>query len=205
MVNPKAPTSTADLACLGSTPAGTTPSASIAAFYETDAYSSSGAVFKGFDCVGNAPVTIPSTTGGSPTYQVNNYFFISTSSVQTPNGTTTMGQLSCVANPTGGSGTVTWNPGQPLIPGVHQMAISYLTPSTLDKTAAQSRNTAAAITDWKTVVAVELCVLTKSIQASGNDTGTQATDCYGNTFTPPPFQSFRRFTTVVNLRNRSSS
>lgn len=206
MVNPKAASSVADLACAASVPAGTTQSASIATFYETDPYnySSTVSVFQGFDCLGNPPVTVSSPSGGSPTYQVRNYFFVSTSQAQTPNGTTTMGQLSCVTDPTGGTTTPTWS-AQPLVPGVHQIAVSYLTASLLDKNAAQARNTAASITDWSKVMAVELCVLTKSIQTSGNDTNTQVTDCYGNTFTPPSSQSFRRFTTIVNLRNRTAS
>lgn len=207
MTNPKTATSTTDLACLGSTPAGTTRSASIGIFYDTDANNTSGAKFQGFDCLGNAPVTVASIpAGGSPTYEVRSYFFISTATAQTPYGTTTMGQLSCVTDPTTVAGATATFQAQPLIPGVHQMAITYLTPSTIDKNAAQAGNTAATIEaagTWAQVVAVEVCVLTKSIQASGNDTATQVTDCYGNSFTPPPSQSFRRFTSIVNLRNRT--
>jgi type IV pilus assembly protein PilW len=207
MTNPKTATSTADLACLGSTPAGTTRSASIGVFYDTDANNTSGAKFQGFDCLGNAPVTVASVpAGGSPTYEVRSYFFISNTTAQTPYGTTTMGQLSCVTDPTTAAGATATFQAQPLIPGVHQMAVTYLTPSTLDKNAAQAGNSAATLETagtWPQVVAVELCVLTKSIQASGNDTATQVTDCYGNSFTPPPAQSFRRFTSIVNLRNRT--
>jgi hypothetical protein len=60
-----------------------------------------------------------------------------------------------------------------------------------------------AADEWQQVVQVELCVLTKAIQTSGNDTATQVTDCYGNNFTPPPSQSYRRFMSTVSLRNRS--
>lgn len=207
MTNPKSATSTADLACLASTPAGTTRSASIGVYYDTDAYDISGAKFQGFDCLGNAPVAVPSNpAGGSPTYEVRSYFFISTTSAQTPYGTTTMGQLSCVTDPTTAAGATATFQAQPLIPGVHQMAVTYLTPSAIDKNAAQAGNTATALETagtWSQVVAVELCVLTKAIQPSGNDTATQVTDCYGNNFTPPPSQSFRRFTSIVNLRNRT--
>lgn len=206
MTNPKLATSSADLSCLSSTPANTSRSASISMFYDTDAYTTAGSKFQGFDCLGNSPVTIPSTTGGSPTFQVRSYFFVSNSTVQTPNGPTSMGQLSCVTDPTTVAGATATFQAQPLIPGVHQLAVNYLTPSTIDKTAAQTSNTAAALQaagTWPQVLAVELCLLTKSIQASGNDTATQMTDCYGNSFTPPPSQSFRKFTTVVNLRNRT--
>ena len=212
MVNPLAPSATTDLDnCVSSTPAGSSPSASIATFYDTDAYSSTGAAYKGFDCMGNSAVTVPSATGGSPSYSIRNYFFISTSQVQTPYGTTTMGQLSCAVNPTLAGGTATWQPAQPLIPGIQQLFVSYLLPSANDSTSAQARTTADALNlnvapvTWSKVAAVELCVLTKSIQASGNDTGTQVTDCFGNSFTPQPYQSYRRFTTIVNLRNRSTS
>lgn len=208
MTNPVGATSSLDLACQTSTPTGSTRSASVGIFYETDAFNTTGAKFQGFDCLGNAPVTIVSTTGGSNTYQVRSYFFISTSTAQTPYGTTTMGQLSCVTDPTTASGATATFQAQPLIPGIHQLAVNYLTASGLDKTTAQKSNSAAtleAASTWKNVTAVELCVLTKSIQATGNDTATQATDCYGATFTPPPSQSFRKFTTVVNLRNRTPS
>jgi type IV pilus assembly protein PilW len=206
MTNPKTATATTDLTCLTSTPAGSSRSASISVYYDTDAYTTTGSKFQGFDCLGNAPVTIPSTTGGSPTFEVRSYFFVSTSTAQTPYGPTTMGQLSCVTDPTTVAGATATFQAQPLIPGVHQLAFNYLTPSAVDKNTAQGGNTAAALQTagtWPQVMAVELCVLTKSIQASGNDTSSQVTDCYGNTFTPPPSQSFRKFTTVVNLRNRT--
>lgn len=206
MVNPKTASSSSGLACQTSTPTGVSQSASIGIFYDTDAYSTSGSNYQGFDCLGNKSLYIPSTTGGSPTYRVSNYFFVSTSIAQTPNGTTTMGQLSCATDPTGS--TSTWALPQPLIPGIHQFSVAYLTPSGIDKNTAQKANTAAtleAANTWSQVTAVELCVLTKSIQPSGNDTSTQMKDCYDNDFTPPPSQTFRRFTTVVNLRNRTSS
>ena len=209
MVRPQSPTTSADLACQPSTPAGVSRSSSISAFYDTDAFGAASTSFQGFDCLGNAPVPVVNAVTGNTTYQVRNYFYVSTTNVQTPGGTTTMGQLSCVTDPTGGSGPAAsgFSPGQPLIAGVQQIGVTYLTGSLLEKTAAQTRNTAAAITAaaaWPKVLAVELCVLTKSVQASGNDSGSQVTDCFGNTFTPPQYQSFRRFTTTVNLRNRTS-
>ncbi len=208
MTNPKSATSSTDLACLSSAPAGATLSASIGIFYETDASNTTTGKFQGFDCLGNAPVTIASTTGGSNTYQVRSYFFISTSTAQTPYGSTTMGQLSCVTDPTTATGATATFQAQPLIPGIHQLRVNYLTASGLDNTTAQKSNNATTLETagtWKNVTAVELCVLTKSIQATGNDTATQATDCYGTSFTPPPSQSFRKFTSVVNLRNRTPS
>lgn len=208
MVNPLTATSSADIACLGSTPTGTSRSASIGVFYDTDPYDTSGNKYQGFDCLGNSAVVVPSTTGGSPTYQVRNYFFVSTSTVQIPTGTTTMGQLSCVTDPrTTGATTGTFQM-QPLIPGIQQLAVTYLTPSAINKNTAQKAATATALETagtWSQVTAVEVCVLSKSIQTSGNDTSTQATDCYNQTFTPLNGQTFRRFTTTVNLRNRTTS
>lgn len=208
MVLPKSATSTADLACLASTPVGSTRSASIGVFYDTEAYTTKNEKFQGFDCLGQKAVVMPSTSGGSPTYQIRSYFFVSHSTVQTAKGTTTLGQLSCVTDPTTVAGATASFQAQPLIPGVHQLAVTYLLPSSLEKNSAQKNTTAAvleATNTWAQVTAVELCVLTKSIQPSGNDSSTPLTDCYGNIFTPPPQQSFRRFTTTVNLRNRTPS
>ena len=209
MQNPRSATTSSDLTtCLASVPAGTTQSGSIGVFFDTDAYTSAGSQFQGFDCLGNAavPVPIPVTSIATVTFQVRSYFFISTSTVQTAAGTTTMGQLSCVTDPTTAAGATGTFQVQPLIPGVHQLRASYLTPSGTSSSSAQRQNTAAqASVDWSRVVAVELCVLTRSIQVSGNDTQNAVTDCYGNGFTPPPGQTFRRFTTVVNLRNRTTS
>lgn len=207
MVSPTTPSAPTDLACLGSTPAGSTRSASIGVFYDTEAFDAAGAKYQGFDCLGQSSIEIPSTSGGSSTFQVRSYFFISTSNVQTTNGTTTMGQLSCVTDRTPPGGAASFQ-AQPLIPGIHQLAVTYLLPSGLEKTSAQKETTAAALNaanTWSQVAAVELCVLAKSVQVSGNDTATQVTDCYGNNFTPPSQQSFRRFTTTVNLRNRTPS
>ncbi len=208
MVNPMTATSSADIACLSSTPTGTTRSASIGVFYDTDAYNTTGNKYQGFDCIGNSSVVVPSTTGGSPTYQVRNYFFVSASTVQTPYGTTTMGQLSCVTDPrTSGATTGTFQM-QPLIPGIQQLAVTYLIPSAINANTAQKASTALALETagtWSKVTAVEVCVLSKSIQSSGNDTATSLTDCYNQSFTPPNGQTFRKFTTVVNLRNRTAS
>ena len=208
MVNPTLATSNADIACLASTPTGSSRSASFGVFYDTDAYTTAGSKYQGFDCLGNAAVVVPSITGGSPTNQVRNYFFVSTAITQTAYGSTTMGQLSCLTDPrTSGATTGTFQM-QPLIPGIEQLAVTYLTPSGLNKNSAQKVNTATALeasNNWSQVTAVELCVLAKSIQTTGNDTGTQVTDCYGNAFTPPNGQTYRRFTTTVNMRNRTPS
>ena len=208
MVNPQGASSRADLeGCLTSLPAGTTPSGSIAMFYQTDAPNTAGANYQGVDCIGNPPVNILTTSGGAvtTTWEVRSFFFISTTTVGTPYGTTTMGQLSCATDRTD-SVTAGSYQSQPLIPGVHQLRARYILP-TDDKSTAPGQRifeaTALTPAQWERVVQVDLCVLTKAIQSSGNDTATQVTDCYGNNFTPPPSQSYRRFTTTVNLRNRS--
>ena len=206
MTLPTTPATAGNLNCQASTPAGSTRSASLYVTFETDAYTSSASTFQGFDCIGNRPITVthvlPNGSAASPTFAVEAYFFVSTTNVQTAGGaTTTMGQLSC------SNGSSAASLSQPLIPGIHQLAITYLTPSaTNEPSVAQVTNTAATIQSgglWPRVTAVDLCVLTKSVQPSGNDTGSQATDCYGNVFTPPPGQTFRRFTSVVKLRNKT--
>ena len=210
MRKPQGATSTADLeTCLLSLPAGTTQSSSIAVFYQTDPYSTTATgVYQGVDCIGNRPVDLTATAGSAvtTTWSVRSYFFISRTVVGTPFGTTTMGQLNCATDPTG---AVTSRPfdAQPLIPGVHQLRARYVLPTdNRDFAPGQKMFEASAIAaaDWERVVQVELCVLTKAIQPSGNDTATNVIDCYENEFTPPPSQSYRRFTTTVNLRNRSA-
>lgn len=208
MVNPQGATSRADLeGCLGSLPAGTTPSGSIAMFYQTDAFNTTGAAYQGVDCIGNTPVDIATTSGGfvTTTFEIRSFFFITTTTVGTPYGTTTMGQLSCATDPTGAV-TPRAFANQPLIPGIHQLRARYILP-TDDKSTAPGQRIfeASALTpaQFERVVQVDLCVLTKAVQTSGNDTATEITDCYGQAFTPPPSQSYRRFTTTVNLRNRS--
>jgi type IV pilus assembly protein PilW len=203
MVNAKNATALSDLACLSSTPSGSTRSAVIGTFFETDAYNTSGATFQGFDCLGNRAVSVPSTVGGSPTLEIRSYFFVSSSTSTTPNGTTTIGQLSCATNPAGS--TATWQPSQPLIPGIQQLAFNYLTPSGISKNTAQKSNTAADLTTagtWADVTGVIVCVLSKSIQPTGNDTQVATKDCFDNTITALPGESYRRFTTMVNLRNK---
>ena len=209
MTNPQGATSSSDLeTCLASTPANTTQSGSIAMFYQTDAFNTTGASFQGVDCIGNQPVRVISTTptnGTMTIWEVRSHFFISSTTVATANGTTTMGQLSCATDPTGGA-TAGVFANQPLIPGVHQLRARYFLP-TVDNDVAPAGQmkeaSALAADDWQKVVQVELCVLTKAIQPSGNDTATSVTDCYGNVFTPPPSQSYRRFESTVGLRNRS--
>ena len=200
MTAPQTASSLTDLACLGSTPAGSSRSASIGVIFETD---TPAAGLTGVDCIGNNAILV------NGKFEVKARFFVSNSTVQTANGTTTMGQLSCVTDPTGGTGSFQ---AQPLIPGIHQLAVNYLRPSGTaqadgkpSKTAQRSFTAAQIQADaaWGNVTGVELCVLSKSIQASGNDTGLTMTDCFGNAFTPPASQSFRRFTTIVSLRNRT--
>lgn len=198
-VNATTPASSADLACLSAAPAGNLPSASIALFSETDTYNGTAPKYQGFDCVGMS--AIPSGT----TNMVRSYFFVSHTNVQTPNGTTVMGQLTCLADRTTALG---WSyQSQPLIPGVEQLAFTYLLPSAADPNTAQGATTAAsaaAASQWPSVLAVEVCVLTKTVQSGGNDTGTAYTDCYGNAITAVATESYRTFRTTVRLRNKSN-
>ena len=210
MTNPKGASSTSDLeTCLTSLPAGTTQSGSIAMFYQTDSFNT-GANFQGVDCIGNAPVQILNTAGGlvTNTFEINAFFFVSNTTVATPYGTTTMGQLSCVTDPSRSTIPRAFVASQPLIAGIHQIRARYVLP-TEDTATAPGGNIfeANALTpaQFERVVKVDLCVLTKAIQSSGNDTATEVVDCYGTRFTPPPSQSFRRFTTTVNLRNRTEA
>lgn len=211
MINPQGASSTADFGCLSSLPAGTTQSGSIAMFYQTDASNVTGPNYQGVDCIGNAPVQV--TNSGSTvtnTFEINAHFFVSRTAVATPNGTTTMGQLSCATDPTRSTIPRAFVLPQPLIAGIHQIRARYVLP-TLNDATAPGGNIFDAIDFQSTplrfdeVVQVDLCVLTKAIQASGNDAGSDVTDCYGNIFTPLPSQSYRRFTTTVNLRNRTEA
>lgn len=203
MTNPTSPSSAADLVCLTATPAGTRRSASIAVFTETDAYDTSGSKFQGFDCLGLSSIPIPTTTG--TINETRSYFFIGNTTVQTPTGTTTMGQLSCLSDRTPASGVATYQ-SQPILPGIEQLAFNYLLPSAADPNTAQASNAATSLTatQWASVLAVDVCVLAKSIQAGGNDTGTAYTDCYGSAITAAPGEVYRTFRTTVRLRNKSS-
>ena len=213
MVDPQNATAVADLACNAATPAGTRRSASLTVINETDRPEStpgSGSTLgrlQGLNCVGNGAAVVPADASidSTITYVVRSNFFISNSVAATQFGTTTMGQLSCVADSTLPGGAAAYQ-AQPLIPGVVQMAVTYLTPSALVPGSAQRAVSATALAagnTWNTVTAVDLCVLTQSIQNSGNDTGVAAEDCYGAPIAVIPGQTFRRFTTNVKLRNRS--
>lgn len=193
-----------DLSCLTTTPAGARRSASIAIFSETDTYAGASGKFQGFDCVGNAAVSIP-VAGGTTINETRSYFFVANTTVQTSNGSVTMGQLSCLAD-----GTIAGTPAfqvQPLLPGIEQLAFNYLLPSAADPETAQTATSATAIaaaSQWPSVLAVEVCVLAKSVQPGGNDTGTTYTDCYGNAIAAGAGEVYRTFTSTVRLRNRSS-
>lgn len=203
----------ADLACNASTPAGTRRSASLTVVSETDPFVStvgtSGIVgrLQGLNCVGDGAAVVPAdaSINSTATFVVRSSFFISNSVTATQFGTMTMGQLSCVADSTLPGGAPAYQ-AQPLIPGVVQLAVTYLTPSALIPGSAQKAVNTATLTAtnaWNTVTAVDLCVLTQSIQNSGNDTGVAVNDCYGVAIAVVPGQTFRRFTTTVKLRNRS--
>jgi type IV pilus assembly protein PilW len=193
-----------DLSCLTATPTGARRSASIALFSETDAYSGSSGKFQGYDCVGNGSVAIP-VAGSATIHETRSYFFVGNTTVQTANGSVNMGQLSCLADRTVGA-TPAFQ-AEPLLPGIEQLAFSYLLPSVADPETAQMATTAAAVTaasQWPSVLGVEVCVLAKSVQPGGNDTGTTYTDCYGSAITAAPGEVYRTFTTTVRLRNKSS-
>lgn len=211
-VNARSGTGAADIACRTATPAGERRSSSISTFFETDVPSLSGARFEGFNCVGDgaAAKTTTGLTGGTfTTYQASSHLFISTETVPIPNGgNTVMGQLSCAPeNSTNGALGLS----QPVIPGIEQMSVVYLLPLLQTVSGevprlAQTPLTAAqvaATNRWNEVIAVDLCVLTRSIQTAGNDTGTQYTDCFGTALVSTGSESFRTFRTTVNLRNRT--
>jgi type IV pilus assembly protein PilW len=209
LTNPTAPTSATDLVCLTATPTGARRSASLYVYTETDTYNGTGSSFQGFDCVGNSSTAITVTQGGvsTTTNQTKSYFFIGNTTVQTPNGTVSMGQLSCLSDTSTSSAGVQTYQVQPLMPGIEQLAFNYLLPSTIDPNTAQVSTTATALTTatWPSVLAVDVCVLAKSIQAGGNDTGTTYTDCYGSAITATAGEVYRTFRATVRLRNQTSS
>jgi type IV pilus assembly protein PilW len=196
----------AQVACRTSAPSGERQSSSLVIFSETDNYDITNEKFQGFNCVGEKADEVTASSG-TIKYRTRSYFFISPETVSKGTGTTTMGQLSCVSEKQT-TGTYSY---QPLIPGIEQLGIRYLVPAVKTVSGetpqlAQKSLSAKEITDadrWGEVMAAELCVLTKSIQAAGNDTGTQYSDCFGNTIAANPSESFRTFRSVVNLRNRS--
>ena len=197
-----------DLACRTSTPAGQMRSASISVYADTDRFTSTGGNFEGFNCIGNRPVStgIIDESGAVSfiQYQSRAHFYVSQFVSATPNGTVTRGQLSCVAeqNPALG-GPITHQAQEPLIPGIEQIAVNYLLPSTVAPKVAQRGRTATAVTNWGDVKAVELCVVARTIQTAGNDSGTSYTDCYGTPITSTSFDTYKIFRTTVNLRNRT--
>jgi len=201
MTNPITPASSADLTCLAATPAGARRSASIAVFTETDAYVGTGTKYQGFDCVGESSIAMPTGTVN----ETRSYFFVTQTTVATTSGSTTMGQLSCVADRTPAGGPAAYQ-SQPLIPGIEQIAFNYLLPSTADPNTAQASTAAAALTaaQWPTVLAVDVCVLAKSVQPGASDTGSAYTDCYGAAIAATAGDVYRTFRTTVRLRNKSS-
>jgi type IV pilus assembly protein PilW len=199
-VNATAPTTLGDLACRTATPAGQRQSASIFSRYETDQFASSAGKQQGYGCTNEAAAS--KLVSGVQTYEVRSYFFISQVATQTPFGTTSMGQLSCVSDSTpvtdGVLGTVALQV-QPLVPGIEQIRVGYI--SSTGKLLTAVPTTAAA---WKDVAAIELCVLARTVQASGNDTQTQYTDCYGTAITSGRSESYRTLRTTVALRNTAT-
>lgn len=218
--NSTAPTTStllADMGCLAATPAGQLPTESIVLFSETDPYNVASGRFQGFDCVGNSSVAfLPTSPTGLTRNLTRSHFYVSNTVVQTPGGPITMGQLSCLADSTSAAGVVGFTQ-QPLVPGIQQIAFNYLMPySAAEPDTAKVAMSATALNItvptpavpniWDTVLAIEVCVLAKSSQPAGNDTGTAYTDCYGN----PPVgavagEIYRTFRTTVRLRNKSLS
>ena len=198
MTNPTSAATSADLACRSATPAGARRSASIALFSETDVWNSS--KFQGFDCNGNGSINMGPTIN-----ETRSYFFVSSSNVQTTNGSAPMGQLSCVADRTDATLTPAFDP-QPLIPGIEQLAFNYILPSAADPNVGQSALPAASITaaQWPSVMAVEVCVLGKTVQPASNDSGTTYTDCFGTAIAAAPGEIYRTFRSIVRLRNKSA-
>jgi type IV pilus assembly protein PilW len=214
LVNGQTPSAASDLNCRTAIPSGERPSESISMFFDTDAPNNTGALFQGFDCIGNNSVGVAqiNENGGTFTrYPIRSHFFVSQTTATTATGPVSMGQLNCLAESAPDAVGVVMRQPQPLIPGVEQLAVNYMLPYTPTAAGefpklAQAALTADAVTAaarWGEVMAVELCVLTKSIQPSGSDTGTQYTDCYGTSLTTTRNESFRTFRTTVNLRNRT--
>jgi type IV pilus assembly protein PilW len=117
-----------------------------------------------------------------------------------------MGQLSCLPDKTVPLGTPTYGIPQPIIPGIVQLSVGYLVPSAFAIEAGHISKTAAAVTaanEWSKVVALDLCVMAKSVGNTSNDTNTTFTDCYGNTVGAGTGERYRTFRTTVNLRNRT--
>lgn len=198
--NATAPTTLANLACRTAPPTGERKSASIFSRYETDQFASSSGKQQGYGCTNEAAAS--KQVSGVQTYEVRSYFFVSYVTAQTPSGTKSMGQLSCVSDSTavvdGVLGTVSLQV-QPLVPGIEQIYIGYI--SSAGKLSTTPPTTATA---WKDVAAIELCVLARTVQASGNDITTQFTDCYGAAITADPSETYRALRTTVALRNTAT-
>ncbi len=198
--NASAPTALTDLACRTAAPTGERRSASIFTRFETDVFASSAGKQQGFDCTNDA-AAVKLLATGITTYEVRSYFFVSKVTVQTPGGTKSMGQLSCVsdatADTTGVAGSVELHV-QPLVPGIEQLAISYISK------AGRKVDLPTTEAAWQDVAAVELCVLARTVQTAGNDSGTEYFDCYGNAITSDPKESYRRLRQTVALRNTAT-
>jgi type IV pilus assembly protein PilW len=205
LVNPTTASAASDLGCKSSTPTGQRRSESLAVFFETDPYIASGGSYEGYNCVGGQSTSMPTAAGGT-TNLTRSYFFVSYTNTQTANGTTQqMGQLSCLADKTPSTGVFAQDT-QPLIPGIEQIAFRYVLPNSSVTTSAQASKAASAVTaaEWPTVLAVDVCILAKTIQSSGNDTGTTYRDCYGNSISPAMGEVYRVFRSTVKLRNGSA-
>jgi type IV pilus assembly protein PilW len=199
-ISPSSP----DFTCRG-TPGSGFSSAAIRVIAETDPYASSDGVFQGFDCVGDSAIEFPNATGSTKTWVATSNFFVSATGIQTSRGnTTTVGQLYCMSDRTSAAGTVSYQL-QPIVPGIEQLAITYLVPSLSADNAGHLAYTAKQLTDgalWAKVVATEICVLAKSSERSTQDTGITYRDCNNVAITNNDRYSYRTFRTVVNLRNR---
>ncbi|MEJ8858359.1 PilW family protein [Variovorax robiniae] len=190
----------ADLACRTATPTGQRPSAAIFTRYETDTPAATGGKQQGYDCT-NAAAASKQLAGGVQTYEVRSYFFVSQVNVQTPSGTKSMGQLGCASDATpvvNGVPVGLVLRSQPMVPGIEQLAFNYIS------TAGKVVPIPTSAPDWQDIAAVDVCVLARTIQASGNDTATGYTDCYGTAITAGPSESYRTYRATVALRNTAA-
>jgi len=202
MTNPLTATSAADLACRTATPNGERRSASIALFSQTDEYASNPS--RGTDCLGGASIALP--VGALTTHIIRSYFFVAVTNQTTSSGASVpTGQLYCLADRTNAAGVFS-AAAQPILPGIEQVAFNYLLPAAADANTAQAAVSAASATadaQWPTVMAVDVCVLAKSVQPSANDSTSNFTDCYGSTITASQGEVYRTFRSTVLIRNKS--
>jgi type IV pilus assembly protein PilW len=193
--------------CLTAAVTDTFASSSLRVVFETDQSRLGGGDFEGANCIGETANAVVET-GVTRTFQTTSYFFVSSTTVKTEYGTTTMGQLSCLPGDTG-TGVATGQQQQPLIPGIVQIDFRYVSGAATATTktfltAAETANIPiqpGGATGWDIVSAVDVCVMSKTLLVGVNDVGRTYTDCKGNAIAIDPNAIYRTFRTRVNLRN----